>query len=227
MRDGERPLVGGRVTPGVVRVGHTVRRPPGTNAEFIHTLLGHLAAVGFEGAPRFLGTDEQGRDILSYIEGDVPTDLGWHDDDTLVAAARLIRSYHEATIGLVPSQPTTPALFEVVCHNDLSPCNFVFVEGRPVALIDFDTAALGTRRMDVSYAAWGWLDLGNAEIAATEQRRRLRLFLRTYGQNLDERSIKQVILDRQDTLATQGERDGKTAMAQWARHCRRWTLENL
>lgn len=71
MNDGEAevPLQGGRVTPAVVRVGNTVRRPPRMNAEFVHVLLNHLAAVGFDGTPRFLGTDEQGRDVLSYIEG--------------------------------------------------------------------------------------------------------------------------------------------------------------
>jgi len=39
------------------------------NAEFIHALLNHLAAAGFEGAPRFLGTDQLGRDIRSQRRG--------------------------------------------------------------------------------------------------------------------------------------------------------------
>ncbi len=227
MTDDELPLLGGRVTADVVRIGNTVRRPPRMNAEFVHALLDHLAAAGFEGAPRFLGTDERGRDILSYIEGEVPADLGWHGDDVLVAAARLIRRFHDATVGLVTRESTAP--LEVVCHNDLSPCNFVFRAGVPVALIDFDTAAPGTRRMDLGYAAWGWLDLGDPDMDITpeEQRRRLRLFAAAYGNDISATSIKEAIVDRQQWLAAEGEHTGRTAMAQWARHCRAWTLRNL
>jgi hypothetical protein len=59
----EVPLSGGRVTPGVVRIGDTVRRPPRLNAEFVQGLLEHLTAVGFDWAPRFLGVDEKGNRV--------------------------------------------------------------------------------------------------------------------------------------------------------------------
>ena len=75
--EGEVPLNGGRVSAGVVRVENTVRRPPTTNSDFVHRLLGHLAAKGFDGAPSFLGTDERGRDILTFIDGEVPADLAF------------------------------------------------------------------------------------------------------------------------------------------------------
>jgi Ser/Thr protein kinase RdoA (MazF antagonist) len=223
----EVPLLGGRVTAGIVRIGDTVRRPPRMNAEFVHALLAHLAAAGFEGAPRFLGTDELGRDVLSYIDGDVPTDLGWHDDGVLVAAARLIRKFHDATVLLVTPQTAAPTPLEVVCHNDLSPCNFVFRGDVPVAMIDFDTVAPGTRRMDLGYAAWLWLDLGNTEITAEEQRRRFRLFVAAYGDAISLAPIKEAIVYRQQLLVAEGECTDRTAMAQWARGCRAWTLENL
>ena len=35
----EVPLLGGMSTPGVVRVGDTVRRPMGANSEYVHGLL--------------------------------------------------------------------------------------------------------------------------------------------------------------------------------------------
>jgi hypothetical protein len=38
----------------------------------VRALLLHLEDVGFEGAPRHLGTDERGRDVLSCVDGDVP-----------------------------------------------------------------------------------------------------------------------------------------------------------
>lgn len=231
MSNAEIPLKGGRITPGVVRVGQTVRRPPRLAAEFAHVLLEHLAAVGFDGAPRFLGTDDKGRDTLSYIEGEVPSDLGWHNDEVLVAAAQLIRRFHDATVGLVGQQTGTPRRLEVVCHNDLSPCNSIFRGRIPIALIDFDTAAPGTRLMDLGYAAWLWLDLGDTDIAPTsdaeEQRRRLQLFAAAYGDEISVPSVREAIVYRQELVAAEGEYTGRIEMAQWARHCRNWTVQNL
>jgi hypothetical protein len=51
------PLAGGRATPGVVRVGDTVRRPLKPDSERVHALLALLERHGFDGAPRFLGID--------------------------------------------------------------------------------------------------------------------------------------------------------------------------
>ncbi len=146
-------LVGGRTTAVVVRVGDTVRRPPTANSEFVRSLLRHLEAVGFNGAPRYLGSDESGREIFSYVTGAVPTELGAHDNDTLRSAARLIRCYHDATASLFTSTAERVHI-EVACHNDLSPCNTVFQDDRPVAFIDFDAAAPGSRSYDLGYAAW-------------------------------------------------------------------------
>jgi Phosphotransferase enzyme family len=225
--EAEIPLSGGRGTPGVVRVGDTVRRPPRLNGEFTCGLLRHLDMVGFAGAPRFLGRDANGRDILSYLDGDVPADLGWHDDAVLTAAARLIREYHDATVRLVCGVGPGRTEFEVVCHNDLSPCNCVFRAGQPVALIDFDLAAPGTRRADLAYAAWCWLDIGTPAISADEQRHRLRLFLQAYGDDIDPAAVVATMAERQLMLAAEGECTGKQAMAEWARACRAWTSQNL
>jgi Phosphotransferase enzyme family len=158
MPDRERPLSGGRTTAGVVRIGETVRRPARNNSEFVRRLLTHLAAAGFEGAPRHLGVDGEGRELFGFVPGTVPDELdSTLPDDTLAAAARLIRRFHDATAGsdLAGSR-------EVVCHGDLSPCNFVFEGGIPVAIIDFDAAAPGARLDDLGYALFLWLNLGTA-----------------------------------------------------------------
>jgi hypothetical protein len=57
------------MTAGVVRVGDTVRRPAGPWTPAVHALLDHLHQVGFEGAPRALGVDERGREILTFVPG--------------------------------------------------------------------------------------------------------------------------------------------------------------
>jgi aminoglycoside phosphotransferase (APT) family kinase protein len=130
-------LSGGRITKGVVRVAETVRRPPQPNSELVRALLAHLAALHLEIAPRYLGTDQQGREMFSHLAGEVPAELNASfSDATLTAAAQLIRRFHDAT---ADTELTSGQ--EIVCHNDLSPCNFVFRSGKPVAMIDFDNAA--------------------------------------------------------------------------------------
>jgi aminoglycoside phosphotransferase (APT) family kinase protein len=166
----EVPLRGGRLTSGVVRLGDTVRRPMGPHSPFVHRLLAHLEAVGFDGAPRLLGVDEQGREVLSFIDGWVPPDLDHFSHETLVEAARLLRRLHDATAG-----SELAAGHEVVCHNDPSPCNYVFVAERPVAFIDFDHAAPGDRLRDVAYAGWLWTISADDGPPMPEQARRLKL----------------------------------------------------
>ena len=97
----EIPLAGGDVNI-VVRVGDTVRRPQGSWSPAVHALLEWYERVGFDGAPRFLGVDEQDREILSFVEGDpafAPVPAG---DEVLEALGRLLRAAHDAQAGFVP-----------------------------------------------------------------------------------------------------------------------------
>lgn len=100
----EEVLAGGNMT-AVVRVGDTVRRAAGPWTPAVHALLRHLRARGFRQAPEPLGIDQQGREILTLLPGRVATyplpAFVW-SDDTLVAVARLLAAYHDATVGFVP-----------------------------------------------------------------------------------------------------------------------------
>lgn len=225
--EAEASLHGGRVTPGVVRVGNTVRRPPTPNSDFVRRLLNHLQAEHFAAAPLASGTDDLGRDVLSFIPGDVPVDLSFYPDHTLWVAARLIRRFHDATATLIDSPAARRVGFEVVCHNDLSPCNFVFVDSLPVAIIDFDAASPGTRVHDLAYAAWLWLDLGSPDIEPHEQTRRLSLFLETYGSRQAMRTgFVRAISMRQMIAVARGRQTGNAEMSVWAEACRDWTLRH-
>ena len=174
----ETPLPGGWVTEGVVRVVDTVRKPLPRNAEFVRRLLEHLESVGFAEAPRFRGIDEKGRQILTFVEGDVPSDcraIIWTDPQ-LEAAAALLRRFHDATAGTAIA-----AGEDVVCHHDFGPWNLVWRDGLPVAIIDFDNAAPGSRLDDIGYAVWKHLNLGLIDLPTTEQARRLRVMTDAYG----------------------------------------------
>jgi serine/threonine protein kinase len=221
----EVPLQGGRTTRNVVRVESTVRRPRAANSDLVHRLLKHFEAMNFHGVPRSLGTDERGRHAFTFIEGEVPAELDLHGDETLRQAALLIRRFHDLSAELIEAAPSSDAGIEVVCHNDLSPCNFVFRSDVPVAIIDFDAAAPGLRSWDVSYAAWLWLDLGSDDFDAEEQRRRLGLFIEAYG-GLGIGDIVAAIQARQAALAAEGRRLKNDALATWSAECLAWTQQH-
>ncbi|MCW2932157.1 MAG: hypothetical protein JWM19_3119 [Actinomycetia bacterium] len=67
MPGGGVPLDGDGVTPGIVRVGDTVRRPVRPFTATVQAYLAHLQQAGFAGAPVPLGLDEQGREILPFV----------------------------------------------------------------------------------------------------------------------------------------------------------------
>jgi hypothetical protein len=165
----ELPLAGGMGSGGqVVRIGDTVRRPWRPETPAVHAFLQHLEAVGFDGAPRDLGTDEQGRAILTYIEGDVgvPPFPAWTaTDDLLASVADLQRRLHDAARSFTPSPdlpwqranlpPPSPG--SIVCHNDLCVENVVVRDGRAVAFIDFDFAAPTEPAVDIAIMARHWV----------------------------------------------------------------------
>lgn len=212
----ELPLKGGRTTAGVVRVGDTVRRPLKANAPFVHELLRHLEARGFNGAPRFLGTDSKGRETLYFLPGYVPAELGYFSDAQLMAAARLMREFHDATANCSLRDG-----HEVVCHGDACPCNCVFVNDVPTAFIDFDNAHAGSRLEDVGYAAWFWIDIGNDDLSVEMQGQRLANFFECYG--LDAGEAINSIVHAQVTLA---QRTDSAGVREWADNCRTWTESN-
>jgi aminoglycoside phosphotransferase (APT) family kinase protein len=172
----------------VVRVGDTVRRRPGPHAEFVHGLLVWFEQSGWTGAPRLLGEDDCGREILTYLDGHVPLD-GLRPASTgsraaLALVAELIREFHDLTAGT-----HLAAGAEVVCHNDLSPRNTVYRERgdgvRPVAFLDWDLAAPGRRIHDLAHACWQYLDLGPGISDLPGTSALLRLLCDAYG--TDER----------------------------------------
>jgi Phosphotransferase enzyme family len=179
---------------GVERVGETIRRDTGPWTPAVHALLRHLESVGFEEAPRVLGLDEHGREVLTYVEGEEAT---WSDAE-LAAVARLVRRYHEAVASFAPPPDAAwqvmvgaPPGHEVICHNDLSPWNTVYRDAVPVALIDWDLAAPGSRLWDVGWAVYRYVPLFDDDscrrlgIPLQPRAARVRLFCDAYG--LDER----------------------------------------
>ena len=100
----EERLEGGNTHAAIVRVGDTVRRPTGPWTPSVHALLRHLERSGFGGAPRVHGIDDQGREILDYVEGVVVHPdhdvLVLGDDSALVEiAGKKLKAKAESTGG--------------------------------------------------------------------------------------------------------------------------------
>ncbi|GAA2545265.1 phosphotransferase enzyme family protein [Pseudonocardia hydrocarbonoxydans] len=190
----EIPLLGGTANRGRVhRVGDTVRRPQRRSTPAVHALLRHLEDVGFDGAPRVLGVDDDGREVLSYIPGravTAPAPAWGLTDAALRSVGRLLRRFHDAVAGF-DTRPhawsaAVPEPFAEggVTHNDPNLDNVVFRGGHAVALIDFDLAAPGDPVWDVAGTARLWAPLRDPVDTSDGRRRReldrLRILVDAY-----------------------------------------------
>ena len=159
----EQLLTGGNTHAAVLRVGDTVRRPTGAWTTGVHALLRHLEDQGIEGSPRVLGIDDDGREILAFIPGEVVYPDHLHlvmTDEGLATVARLIRTFHNAVSDFYPADEYAWSdrgsdghlVGELLCHNDLAPWNLVHTPEGKWVFIDWDLAAPGPRSWDLAWA---------------------------------------------------------------------------
>lgn len=192
---GDERLPGGNVG-GAVRIGDTVRRATGPWTPAVHALLRHLEGAGFQQAPRVVGIDEHGREVLTFIEGETVGDANpwpdwWKGEGAMIQAAKLLRRYHDVVATFRPPADSTwryrrgvPRPGQVICHSDWAPYNVVWRDGRIVGVIDWDLAYPGDPLEDLAFAAWQWVPFHHpAMLQGWEPDRvaRLRRFLDAYS----------------------------------------------
>jgi Phosphotransferase enzyme family len=205
----EVPLVGGNISASV-RIGDTVHRRAGAWTPAIQALLAHLQRVGFGAAPGALGFDEQGRAVQSFLPGEVHP--GWpdplpqwmfEDEVTLIAAAKLLRRYHDSLDGFVPPADAhwrfvPPREHEVICHNDWSPSNALFRGHVPIGMLDWDAAGPGSRAWDVALSAYYWVPL-NPRVtppSLAAKASRFALFCDAYGEGITRQEVFDTLTDQ-------------------------------
>jgi Ser/Thr protein kinase RdoA (MazF antagonist) len=150
--------------------------------------------------------DDEGRDILSWIEGETFTERGrmhpyvgdppqrvTFSDDQLGAVFRLLRRYHDAFGD------------DVACHGDFGPWNLVWRAGLPVGIIDFDDVHRGDVSEDVAYALRTFVSYGLAEAQSAELVRRTRLALEAYGRSF---AVTVILAEEYDRVEERCRRNG-------------------
>jgi hypothetical protein len=159
--------------------------------------------VGFEGAPRVVGEgfDEHGREVLTYVEGEVIHPATW-SDEAIHEMGSLMRRLHDATASF---QPPMGALWRpwfgrevgapnTIGHCDAAPWNVIWRDRKPAALIDWEAAGPVDRLTEVAMAAWYNAQLYDEDVAemnglpeAGHRLRQVRIFADAYGLSAHER----------------------------------------
>ncbi|NKB72765.1 MAG: phosphotransferase [Candidatus Latescibacteria bacterium] len=214
----------------VERIGNTVRRPIHRWSSVVHSLLRYLEAADFSGVPQFLGTDESGREILSFIPGEValrPWPEVMLEETGLIQVTQFLVHYHSAVRDFQPDEDAkwhVPHLAwrpgMIIRHGDLGPWNTIWAGRSLSGVIDWDFAEPGDPLHDVAQFAWysvplrgdrHWKKVGflqEPDIAS-----RLAAISETYG--TDPATLLSALLDLQKEECRRIEILGKQGVAPW------------
>jgi len=228
------PLSGGSMNQ-TVKIGDTIHKTAkGQNPAFVREYLLYLEKEEMPNVPRFLGTDEQGREIFSYLPGktmgpDFPADHPClHSDESVHDMAQFMRKLHDVSAGFLPRaaeagwvNPYFPnGAHETICHGDAAIWNFVFVNDRPAGLFDFDQAYPGTRFWDIAStlfsATFPFYAGYDSSTHAEKTKRQVKLFFDAYGMPCPA-DIMDIVADRiqidfcDDTIARAASGDEELA----------------
>jgi hypothetical protein len=215
----------------VVVIDGTVRRLSRWWTSSVHHLLEHLADVGFSPAPRPLGFDGEGREMLSFIPGECGRGAATRiaDTDALANFATLLRRFHDSVAGYespteadwaLPATADAPSTG--ICHGDFAPWNVVWSGHEAIGIVDFDLAHPAPARHDVAYALAYSVpfrdDVDTRRMLGVDElpdrRLRIEVFADAYG--IDAGGLVDLVVERQHKYALDVERLRRRGfIAQW------------
>jgi len=180
----------------IERSDDEVIRPTGPWSLSVHKYLDFLDQQAFQHVPIPLGIDGDGREHLSYVDGQVYSSMEIPEsrsDEMLVSLAHFLKAFHDlgrdylcklstSDLWMLPMRQPV----ETMCHGDLGPYNVVTQGNTVKGLIDFDTLHPGPIMWDLAYALYRWVPLmhkGNPEDFGDRDNklRRIKLFMTAYG----------------------------------------------
>jgi hypothetical protein len=167
-------LLSGGGRTAVVRRGGIVVRDAGPWAPAVHSFLRHLEREGFDAAPRVVGDgfDEQGRELLTYVDGEVINPAPWTNNGIALLGELLCR-LHDAAASFRPDSTAfwrpwfgrDIGIPDIIGHCDAAPWNIISRDGLPVALVDWEVAGPVDRLTEVAMAAWSNAQLYDDDVA--------------------------------------------------------------
>jgi Ser/Thr protein kinase RdoA (MazF antagonist) len=248
----EEPMFGGLANARVFRVGNTVRRPAGDWTPTVHALLQHLQGKGFP-APKPMGLDDKGREIVSYLPGEAglrPWPAALLETSGVRDVGALLRAYHDAVRDFAPPAPAIwrhgpqelgPG--EIALHGDFGPYNLIWNAGRLTGVIDFELARPGAPLEDAAFSVMRVAHLrpdalaqGAGFTSMPDRRGRLNAFAEGYGCDPDDllartRSEQLGEIERMVRLGGRGRQPWTSFLARGlearAREELRWLDDNL
>jgi hypothetical protein len=193
---------GGRNT--VLRHGNVVIREAMPWTPAVHALLRHLEQAGYAAAPRLAGSgiDDDGRETLTFVEGEAVPPGPW-SLDAAAALGTMLRDLHRATASF--RVPAGAVWFpwhgrdlgrpvKVIGHCDVAPWNILTRSGMPVALIDWETAGPVDPLVELAQLCWLNAKLHDDIVAgrehlppAAERARQLAAIVDAYGLTASQR----------------------------------------
>jgi len=216
-------MFGGRTTKDVVKIADTIRRSHKETSNYVNEILSFFHINNSNFCPEFLGIDEFGRDVYSYIEGLVPEDIGNTSIEQLCAFMKIVREFHDKSTIFLNSTD------KVLCHNDLSPCNTVFINGMPIAIIDWDTVSIGERWQDLVYVIWLWINIGSHNSNEIDIIGQMQKALLSYGvDELTKADFADKLLWRMDKVLAETPTTSQyyARIKGWVEFSKQWVIDN-
>jgi Ser/Thr protein kinase RdoA (MazF antagonist) len=208
----EFPLTGGGRTE-VSRRGDVVLRAAAPWTWSVHAILRHLEQKGFAGAPHVVGDgfDDQGRETLTYIEGEFIHPASW-SDEAVITVGQMLKSLHMAMRDFTPPDNATwrpwfgrslRGSHMVYGHGDFAPWNLVCRNNLPIAAIDWENAGPVDALVELAHVAWLNVQLVDNDVAnrvglppIQKRAEQLRLLVDAYELPRDLRSeLIQTMID--------------------------------
>ena len=129
------------------------------------SILRHLEDVGFENAPKVVGSgfSRDGRECVTYVPGETPHEpFAWHPD-AAYGLGQLVRRVHESLSTWTPPHLAVyrpwfarelPGSSPVIGHCDAGPYNILADGGSPIALIDWEFAGPTDAVWELTHVVW-------------------------------------------------------------------------
>lgn len=157
------------------RNGKLVTHPAQPWTSTVHAYLRHLEAEGFQAAPRVVGFDDAGNEVLTWLDGEIHARSPWPDpQQSLHDVGAMLHRLHQLGRTFAPPPDAhwmpwslhTTGPGTVISHGNIAPWHVVFHEDRPTGLIGWEYTGPVDPIEEVAVTAWYCAQLFDDDVAA-------------------------------------------------------------